>query len=101
MHGHKFHDRPLLDTTKQEPSITGGGIKDFYNRKDSVKKYYGKDIRFANANQFDQDTIAFSHIDSTLTGFQNYSPFYRNHNYYMNNGNLGLANRNLFPQFGN
>ncbi|SMO34107.1 putative porin [Solitalea koreensis] len=89
----------LTDTTKHVPPANAGGIQDFYNRKDSVKKFYAKDIRFANASQFEQDTIAFTRLDTVINRFQNYSPFYHNNNYYMNNGNLGLPSHNLFPQF--
>ncbi|MCO4292088.1 putative porin [Solitalea sp. MAHUQ-68] len=88
------------DTTKKKP-VNEGKLQDFYNRKDSVKKFYAKSIRFAEPRQFDLDTIAFSRLDTTLTGFQNYSPFYANYNYYLNIGNLGLANKNMMPQFGN
>ncbi|POY35033.1 hypothetical protein C3K47_17400 [Solitalea longa] len=88
------------DTTKKKPAKEDK-LQDFYNRKDSVKKFFAKSIRFAEPRQFDLDTIAFSRLDTSLTGYQNYSPFYANNNYYINIGNLGLANKSMLPQFGN
>ncbi|UKJ07053.1 putative porin [Solitalea lacus] len=88
------------DTVKKTPEQGEGGLKDFYSRKDSVKKFYAKSIRFAEPRQFDLDTIAYSRLDTSITDYQNYSLFYSNNNYYLNVGNLGLASKNMYQQFG-
>ncbi|AFD07990.1 hypothetical protein Solca_2971 [Solitalea canadensis DSM 3403] len=76
-------------------------LQDFFTRKDSVKKFYAKSIRFAEPRQFDLDTIAFSRLDTSIHNFQNYSPLYAKNNYYLSIGNLGLASRAMYPGFGN
>lgn len=53
-------------------------------------------IREADMNT---DSLVTYMIDTTITGYQNYSPFYTNGRYLINNGNYGLAARSLFADF--
>lgn len=88
------------DTVTKKPAKEEK-LQDFFNRKDSVKKFYAKTIRFAEPRQFDLDTIAFSRLDTSIHSFQNYSPLYARNDYYLNLGNQGLASRKMYPSFGN
>jgi len=62
--------------------------------------FYSRSVKLINENSLLKDSLTLSALDTTLTGFENYSVLYQPDRYYLNLGNLGLAATPLFPEFG-
>ncbi|QEC52619.1 putative beta-barrel porin [Anseongella ginsenosidimutans] len=66
---------------------------------DTLRIYSPLTVTLINERSMNSDSLVTHPIDTSINKFQNYSEFYRNDDYYVNLGNLGLAARNLLTDF--
>lgn len=88
----------MRDTTTAPRALSQEQMLDTLRKQQEKKKdtviYTSKFIKLTNEHLLNDSTQVFP-LDTTLTGFENYSPLYQPHSPKIGIGNLGLAERDL------
>src|SRR3546814_5867829 len=86
-----------LPALAQQPDTTdtSGRRESGTPQNDTLRIYSPLTVTVINEQGLNSDSLVTHSIDTSINKFQNYSEFYRDNDYYVNLGNLGLAAHNL------